>query len=100
MNDNLLKLMIFSISSSIGCINEPKIYGPLRLLEVTEKLIELYNINSNERNDQIIKILDMIKKDKLLCMTDEEKFKELLNKVLIDIIKVYENKEEAINEKQ
>jgi hypothetical protein len=96
MNNDLLKLMIFSISSAIGCINEPKIYGSLRIMEITEKLIELYNINTNEGNDQIIKILDMIKKDKLLCMTNEEKFEVFLNKALTDTIKFYK---EAINEK-
>lgn len=85
----IIEHLAFLVSSATGCIDEPKIYGSLRLIDATERLITLLGeleICSDKRLDEIAQD---ISERKHLCMTDEVAFKALLNRTseqLVDIL--------------
>lgn len=74
-------LFCYMSSSASGLVDEPKLYGPLRLLETMERIIDVLEENdmSNEFYSELKK---EIKENKYTVMQDEEKFIESLDKIV------------------
>lgn len=73
--------LAFCIASAIGCIDEPSIYGSLRLLEVMYRLLDLSaKDETGTKKEAIEKLSSYIVENKGVCMEDETKFREVLNK--------------------
>lgn len=81
MNDKVYQLLAYIISSAIGCLKEPKIYGPLRLIDTTEKIILLFSDLGLFQEKQLNEIANIIEEEKWLCMSDELAFEQMLNNV-------------------
>lgn len=87
MSDDITKeingLVAYILTSAAGCVNEPKIYGPMRLVDVANRLIELALSQGVQLDSRHKEIADRIKRDMLLCMDDEDGFVEMLNDVTL-----------------
>ena len=88
MSRDMAKMLAFLASSAIGCLDEPPIYGPLRLLEALEKLIQYALEHEANAAPDLKKIAERIAAEKVLCMTDPEKFEELLHWVGSEMVSV------------
>lgn len=87
--DEHFKLLAFLITSARGCVDEPLLYGPLRLVDAASKLIDIMRLEGKavEKLDEIQR---MINEGKHLVMYDEEAFIRLLDdlvKELVNLIK-------------
>lgn len=81
-----IELFCFMASSARGCVSEPPIYGPLRLIDSMERIITILG-KQEIRNDFLDSERDKIEENKLVVMEDEEAFIELLDELVLDFTK-------------
>jgi len=79
----LLKLFCYMITSARGCIDEPKAYGPLRLLDSVERIITLLD-NQGLADDFLKEKRAEIAISKFLSSRDKESFIGFMDKLVID----------------
>jgi len=83
---DLLKLFCYIITSARGCIEEPKLYGPFRLIDSVERIITLLD-NEGLADDFLKKERAKIEEKKYLVMQDAEGFTKFLDELVIDFTK-------------
>ncbi|OAA87954.1 MULTISPECIES: DUF6092 family protein [Clostridium] len=91
MNEKLIELLAYIVSSAVGCLNEPKIYGSLRLIDTTQKIIELFNELNLVEDENLNKIANIINEEKSLCMSDDAAFEKMLNSVSDKLVQLIVN---------
>lgn len=78
--DDQDRIFTYLITSAKGCVEEPPLYGPLRLLDTYSMLLGMQN---PEETDEFYFELDkQIQAFKNKCMGDERQFVEGLDQVL------------------
>lgn len=83
----LFRIACFIIASAKGCFREPKVYGPLRLLQTFLMIADLPKyVNELKEDEFIAKMRDEIEENLLLAM-DEEEFKKFIDKLSLKIAK-------------
>lgn len=82
--DAVFNIIAFMVTSARGLEDEPKKYGPLRLVEAVARLCTLLD-DSGYSNKTINLLKEKINERKFLVMTDEDSFNNMLDE-LIDII--------------
>lgn len=90
MNDKHFQLLAFLITSARGCIDEPKLYGPLRLLDAATKLIEIME-EEGKTTPEIVELQRLIDEKKDLVMYDEEAFVKFLDELSKRLAKIIKN---------
>jgi len=90
---NLIKLFCYMITSARGCVEEPKLYGPFRLIDSVGRIITLLD-NEGLADDFLKKEMVKIEESKYLVMQDEKGFIKFLDELVIDFTQ--ELKEGAI----
>ena len=83
---DLLKLFCYIITSARGCVKEPKLYGPFRLIDSVERIITLLD-NEGLADDFLKKARAKIEENKYLVMQDEAGFTKFLDELVIDFTK-------------
>jgi hypothetical protein len=82
-NDYLLEIAVFLATSAQGCLNEPPLYGPFRLLDALSKLAEFPNYVSGLAPDPFLKeIKAIVDEKKFLVMYDVEGFKKAIEEIV------------------
>lgn len=82
----IIKLFAYMVTSARGCVDEPKIYGPFRLIESISKLYSILKENNLIGNGEVSKIIEKIEEKKYSCMTDEKEFVTMLDDVIDDFV--------------
>ena len=77
-------LLSYMATSARGCIDEPKLYGPLRLIETMERIIKI--LDDEESKEVYEEIKSLIHENKYSVMNDEEEFTELLDKIVKKLV--------------
>ncbi|MCF8885290.1 MAG: DUF6092 family protein [Aigarchaeota archaeon] len=88
LNDEHFQLLAFLITSARGCIDEPSIYGPLRLIDAAEKIIDIIEKKQKEKITELEEIRQLIHEARLLVMVDEEEFTKILDKLTLKISEI------------
>lgn len=79
----LLSICVYGVTSAIGLKDEPREYGPLRLMELVDRIIQ-YCIEQGD--DSLQEIREKISQKQTLVMTDPEKYYESMSEVLENLI--------------
>lgn len=80
MDKGMDEALAFCAASAIGCMDEPSIYGSLRLLEVMYRLLDLSAEKEKGDKKAAMEALSAyIVENKGLCMEDELKFRDVLS---------------------
>lgn len=87
MNENFFEMIVYLVTSARGCMDEPKIYGSLRLLDSTSMLYELMDQEDIDIG-KLDKIIDKINENKHICMMDREAFKGLLDELIDELVEL------------
>ncbi|MEM3489957.1 MAG: DUF6092 family protein [Nitrososphaerota archaeon] len=82
LKDDLVLLISYLVTSARGCVDEPKSYGPFRLVDAASRLIEIMN-KYGISDDTLIAIARTIDKDKFSTMTDPNKFLSMLDEAVL-----------------
>lgn len=77
-NAEVFELLVYMVTSAAGLKGEPKVYGPLRLIESSQRLANLMLQNDPE-NENLKELVQIIENGKRKSMTDEEGFYQMLN---------------------
>ena len=88
-NDFLFEIGTFLITSAKGCLNEPKSYGPLRLLTAYSKLVEMPDYISELKKDEFLLDIKGEIDNKVIpeIDSDPEVFEEQLKNIIIKLAK-------------
>ncbi len=88
MNDKpiFFDLLCYMSSSARGLVDEPKLYGPLRLLESMERIIDVLESNDMS-NEFYTKLKEEIKENKYTVMQNEEEFVESIDRIVAMLAK-------------
>jgi len=92
LKDEHFQLLAFLITSARGCVDEPVLYGPLRLVDAASRLIGIME-DEGKSNDEISKLKELIKEKKDLVMYDEEEFIRFLDELSKELGKIIKSSE-------
>ncbi|HUT65841.1 MAG TPA: DUF6092 family protein [Spirochaetota bacterium] len=82
-----LELFCFMTTSARGLIGEPELYGPFRIIDSIEKIIELLE-NQKLLDDAFLKAeKEKIKEKKLTLVADGDAFITFLDELVMDFTK-------------
>jgi hypothetical protein len=83
-----LDLAAYMLTSARGLLDEPKAYGPFRLLEGASRLCGILIDAQHPKADALGSLKKKIDERKFVLMTDEVAFTELLDETVLDITHV------------
>ncbi len=83
LRDDFFELFCFMLSSARGLMDEPKDYGPFRIVDSVSRLISILE-KHQLADDFLIKERKKIEEGKYSVMDGEEKFKEFLDSLMVD----------------
>lgn len=75
---DVFELLVYMITSAAGLRGEPKVYGPLRLIESSQRLAKLM-LEEDPENENLKELVQIIEDGKRKSMTDEDGFYQMLN---------------------
>ena len=82
-NDYLFEIAVFLATSAQGCLNEPPLYGPFRLLDALSKLADLPDYAEGLNPDAFLKeIKTIVDEKKFLVMYDEQGFRKTIDELV------------------
>ncbi len=87
IEDEHFKLLTFLIVSARGCVDEPSLYGPLRLIDAAERLIGLMD-KMGKADKRLIEIMETIRERKFSVMSNEAEFIKLLDELVLRISRI------------
>lgn len=79
-SEKMFELLVYMTTSAAGLRGEPKIYGPLRLIEASQRLAELM-LSEDEDNEHLKELIGLIENGKRKSSADEAGFYEMLDQV-------------------
>ena len=87
-DDYLLELVAFLATSARGCIDEPPIYGPFRLIDALSRLTDLPKYATCLKDDAFLhEIKAEIEEKKCSLIFDTEEFQDMLDSVVLQVTK-------------
>jgi len=81
------KLLSFLITSARGCVDEPQLYGPLRLVDAAAKLIQILE-KKGMATPEITKLRELIEEKEYTVMYSEEEFIAFLDELSKELAKL------------
>ena len=75
---DVFELVVYMTTSAAGLKGEPKIYGPLRLIESSQRLVKLM-LEEDSDNENLKELVQIIENGKRKSMTDEAGFYAMLD---------------------
>jgi len=82
-NDYLFEVAVFLATSARGCIDEPPLYGPFRLLDALSKLAVFPEYARGLDPDTFLKeIKAIVDEKKFLVMYDVDGFKRAIDEIV------------------
>ena len=83
LNRELMELIGYMITSARGLVDEPKSYGPFRLIEGVSRLCETLQGQDGADREFLGELKATIDETKFVLMTDLEAFVEMLDRVTL-----------------
>ncbi|MGB9726425.1 MAG: DUF6092 family protein [Fervidicoccaceae archaeon] len=82
-----IKLLSFLITSARGLVDEPQLYGPLRLIDAAARLISLMRSEGMDVS-KLERLEKMIEENEDLVMIDKGKFIEFLDELVLELTSI------------
>ena len=84
------RLISFLLTSARGCVDEPKMYGPFRLLDASRRLIDLLEARGLADGFLGQIRIKMDEAEDLMDLKDEKRFIESLDDLILALVKEVE----------
>jgi len=85
LEQHVFELSLYLLTAARGCVGEPQIYGPLRLVEGVSRLATLYSKTDKLKPDEfLLKAKKEIDENENLVMASEEKFIALMDRLIAE----------------
>jgi len=87
-NGYLFEIALFLATSAQGCLNEPPLYGPFRLLDALSKLADFPDHATGLAPDPFLKeIKAIVDEKKFLVMYDVDAFRKAIDEIVEKLVK-------------
>jgi hypothetical protein len=83
LKNDFFDLLSFLIVSARNCVEEPKLYGPFRLIDGASKLIEILE-GEGLADEFLLKLRKKIEDKKYSVMSSKDEFTEFLDDLTLD----------------
>ena len=81
----IFELALFLLTAARGCVTEPHMYGPLRLVDAVSRLTDLYSKSNLLKTDQfLIQAKEKIDRNKYSVMTSSEEFIKFMDDLIAE----------------
>jgi len=81
---DIFDLATYLVAGARDCVDEPLIYGPLRMLEGVNRIIMMGESDPRYRDEFLSKMRSRVTTDVLKVMSDREEFKKALDDLLLE----------------
>jgi len=81
---DIFDLATYLVASARDCVDEPLIYGPLRMLEGVNRIMMMGESDPRYRDEFLSKMRSRVTTDVLKVMSDREEFKKALDDLLLE----------------
>ncbi len=81
--DEFFALLAFLVTSARNCVEEPKLYGPFRLIDGASRLIEILE-GAGIADEFLVEMRGKIDGGKYSVMSDKEEFIKFLDDLTLD----------------
>lgn len=79
----VFELATFLLTAARGCVDEPPIYGPLRLVDGVSRLADIYDhVDCIESDSFLLRAKERIDERKFDVMASEERFVDFLDDLI------------------
>lgn len=82
--NGLFELFSFLIASASGCVKEPKLYGPLRLIDGASRLIVILE-KEGLTDEFLLRMRKKIEDKRYTVMSSKDEFTKFLNDLTLDL---------------
>lgn len=83
--DHIFELSLYLLTSARGCVGEPHIYGPLRLVEGISRLVDIYSKTNLLKPDPFLqRAKKEIDENKYQVMASEDAFIAFMDKLIVE----------------
>lgn len=82
--NDLFDLATYLVASARDCVDEPLIYGPLRMLDGVNRIVQIAESDARFRDSFLSNMGPRISAEVLNVMSDREKFKKALDDLLLE----------------
>ena len=92
LNSDFFNLLAFLVTSARNCIEEPKLYGPFRLVDGASRLIGILE-EAHMAGEFFVEVRKKIEDGKYSVMDDKSEFIKFLDDLTLDFVdklKAYE----------
>ena len=92
LNSDFFNLLAFLVTSARNCIEEPKLYGPFRLVDGASRLIGILE-EAHMADEFFVEVRKKIEDGKYSVMDDKSEFTKFLDDLTLDFVeklKAYE----------
>ena len=93
VHEEIYCLLAYMLASAAGCAGEPKLYGPMRLVDAAQKLIRILDEAGILHRDELMAIANRIDADKLLCMEDKKAFLDMIGETTVQMAELLNGEE-------
>ncbi|NJE60701.1 DUF6092 family protein [Thermococcus sp. 21S7] len=87
LSDRHFQLLAFLITSARGCVDEPKLYGPLRLLDAASRLIEIMG-EEGRAGEEVLGLRELVEEAIDVLMYDQEEFVRLTDELSRELARI------------
>ena len=84
-NQACLELLVYMLISAVALRDEPKIYGPLRLVEASQRLGQIM-LNNDLSNRSLKELIAIIEEGKHKTMSDKDGFEAMLQDAVTKLV--------------
>ncbi len=81
LRSKLFDLTLFFLTAARGCVDEPQIYGPLRLIDGLSRVLQIQNI-TGVNDPFLLSLKKEIDEKKYVVMASEEKFIKFIDELI------------------
>jgi len=89
---DVLDVFSFMAVSARGCVEEPRMYGPLRLIDSVSRWYQVLKKNGLVADDRMEALVELIEREKYNVMTDEKAFIAMLDAVVSGLVDLQRTK--------
>lgn len=87
LSDKHFQLLAFLITSARGCVDEPKLYGPLRLLDAASRLIEIME-DEGKASEEVLRLRGLVEEAIDVLMYDQKEFVRLTDELSRELARI------------
>lgn len=86
LNREIFDHILFLLTAARGCVDEPHMYGPLRLVDAASRIIGIYFDAGGMSDEFLSKLKTKIDEKKYLVMESEDEFVKFIDELIAESV--------------